>query len=84
MDNNKKNYPSKVSLILRMVVSVYLLYLVWGLRGAPAAHTGAERLLFIAAIIVFLAVAVVLGGMSVKAFLNGEYDQGDDEDGPET
>ena len=36
MDDHKHNYPTKVSLILRMVVSVYLLYLVWELREAPA------------------------------------------------
>ncbi|MDE6896922.1 MAG: hypothetical protein K2P43_12205, partial [Lachnospiraceae bacterium] len=54
------------------------------LRDAPAAHTGPQRLLFIAAMIVFAAVAVILGGMSIKAFLNGEYDRPDDGDGPES
>ena len=84
MGDRRRNSPSKVSLILRMVVSAYLLYLVWGLRGAPASHTGMERLLFIVAMTVFAAVGVILGGMSIKAFLNGEYDQPDDEDGPES
>ncbi len=84
MGDKRKNDPSKVSLILRIVVSAYLLYLVWGLRDAPAAHTGLQRLLFIAAMIVFAAVAVILGGMSIKAFLNGEYDRPDDGDGPES
>lgn len=51
MEEKKRNYPTKISLILRIVVSLYLLYLVWGLREAPASHTGAERLLFIAAMI---------------------------------
>ena len=84
MGDKRKNDPSKVSLILRIVVSAYLLYLVWGLRDAPAAHTGPQRLLFIAAMIVFAAVAVILGGMSIKAFLKGEYDRPDDGDGPES
>lgn len=61
-----------------MVVSLYLLYLVWGLKEAPASHTGGERLLFIAAMILFAAVAVVLGGTSLRAFLRGEYGQPDD------
>lgn len=82
MEEQKKNYPSKISLILRIVVSAYLLYLVWGLRDAPASHTGAQRLLFIAAMVVFTVVAVVLGGLSLKAFLNGEYDQSDGGDEP--
>lgn len=84
MEDKRKNYPSKVSLILRMVVSAYLLYLAWGLRDAPAGHTGLERLLFTAAMIVFAAVALILGGMSIKAFLNGEYDQPDDGDTPQS
>lgn len=84
MKDKKKNYPSKVSLILRMVVSAYLLYLTWGLRDAPASHTGTERLLFIAAMIVFAAVGVILGGLSAKAFLNGEYDQPDNGNDPES
>ena len=61
-----------------MVVSLYLLYLVWGLKEAPASHTGGERLLFIVAMILFAAVAVVLGGTSLRAFLRGEYGQTDD------
>lgn len=83
MEEPKKNYPSKVSLVLRMVVSAYLLYLVWGLRGAPASHTGMERLLFIAAMIVFAVVAVVLGGFSLRAYLRGEYDQPSDKEDSE-
>lgn len=79
MEKQKKNYPSKISLILRIVVSAYLLYLVWELRGAPASHTGAERLLFIAAMVIFAIVAVVLGGFSLRAYLKGEYDQPSDE-----
>ncbi len=76
----KKNRPTKISLILRIVVSVYLLYLVWGLRGAPASHTGMERLLFIGAMILFTAVAAVLGGLSVRALLKGEYEQPEEDD----
>lgn len=83
MDKQKKSYPSKVSLMLRIVVSAYLLYLVWGLRDAPASHTGAERLLFIAAMIVFTVVAVLLGGFSLKAYLKGEYDIPEDKNDSE-
>ena len=54
-----------------------------GVREAPASHTGAERLLFIAAMILFAAVAAVLGGLSLKALLRGEYGQPDDGDDTE-
>lgn len=83
MEEKKKNYPSKISLILRIVVSAYLLYLVWGLREAPATHTGLERLLFIAAMVVFTVVAVVLGGASIKAYLKGEYERPEENDDTE-
>ncbi len=83
MDDHKRNYPTRVSLVLRIVVSLYLLYLAWGLREAPANHTGAERLLFIAAMILFAAVGVVLGGLSLKALLRGECGQPDNGDDTE-
>lgn len=83
MDDHKRNYPTRVSLVLRIVVSLYLLYLVWGLREAPANHTGAERLLFIVAMILFAAVGVVLGGLSLKVLLRGEYGQPDNGDDTE-
>lgn len=76
----EKKYPPKISLILRIVVSVYLLYLVWGLKGAPASHTGTERVFFIVAMIVFAVVAVLLGGTSLKAFIKGEYDKPDNNE----
>ena len=82
MSGQKKYTNTKFVLIARIVVAAYLLYTVWELRGAPAAHEGAERILFIAAIVAFLAVALLLGGFSLKALLKGEYDR-PEEDGPE-
>lgn len=81
MENGRKNYPSKISLILRIVVAAYLLYLAWGLRGAPTSHTGTQKLFFAAAIVVFTIVGVVLGGFSLRAYIRGEYDQPDDKNG---
>ena len=77
--DDKKKYPAKITLILRIAVALYLLYTVWGLRGAPASHTGTQRILFIAAIIIFFVVAVILGGLSLKALIKGEYEQPEDE-----
>lgn len=85
MENNKKYTTTKLALILRIAVAAYLLYTVWELRGAPAAHEGAERILFIAAIIVFAIVGIVMGIFSLKALLKGEYEQpgGDEPEGKE-
>jgi uncharacterized membrane protein len=64
---------TKTSLILRIAASLYLLYLAWELKDAPASHIGVESILFIIAIIIFTLVAVVMGGLSIKAYVKGEY-----------
>lgn len=79
----KKNYPTKISLILRIAVSAYLLYLVWELRSAPASHNGVERLVFVVAMAVFTIAAVLLGGFSLKAYMKGEYDRPEESDDEE-
>jgi hypothetical protein len=71
--DSKKNYPTKTTLILRIIASAYLLYLAWGLKDAPATHTGVESFMFIAAIIVFILVAVVMGGLTIKAYAKRQY-----------
>lgn len=79
--NNKKNMPTQITLLLRTVVSFYLLYTVFSLRNAPVEHTGGERIFFLVAMLVFTIVAVVLGGFSIKALLKGEYQKpGEDEE----
>lgn len=83
MEDKKKKYPAKITLVLRIVVAAYLLYLVWGLRGAPGSHEGAEKVLFIVAMVVFVVAAVLIGGFSLKALLNGEYDDPDSQEGSE-
>ena len=80
MDGSKKHTATKLTLILRIVVAANLLYTVWELRGAPAAHVGGQRILFIAAMIVFTVIAVILGGFSLKALLKGEYEQPGEEE----
>lgn len=80
MEDKKRNRPTKVKLTLRILVSFYLLYLVWQLRGAPASHTGTERLLFLAAMALFTVTAVLLGGFSLRAYLRGDYEHPEDEE----
>ena len=83
MDGAKKPRNTMMALIARLVVAAYLLYMAWELRGAPAAHDGAERVLFIVAIVAFTAIALVLGGFSLKALLKGEYDKPGSDEEPE-
>lgn len=78
--DNEKNRPTQITLILRTVVSFYLLYTVFSLRNAPAEHTGGERMFFLVAMIIFTVVAVVLGGFSIKALLKGEYQKPEEDE----
>lgn len=82
--NEKKTMPTKISLILRIAASAYLLYLAWGLKGAPANYTGGMKVLFIAAILVFAAVGLALGGTSLLKFIRGEYDMPEGSDSKES
>ena len=70
-------------LLVCKLMKALLLYTAWELRGAPAAHDGAERVLFIVAIVAFTAIALVLGGFSLKALLKGEYDKPGSDEEPE-
>jgi len=80
MDNHKKNTPSIFTLVIRIVIALYLFYIVWSLRGAPAAYTGGERIFFIVAMIVFLLAGIVLGGISLKALISGQYEKPEDQE----
>ena len=72
---DKKSYPPRISLILRALVALYLLYTAWELREAPGHYEGGQRLLFLLAIAVFTVVGLALGGFSIKALLKGEYEK---------
>ncbi len=80
MNSGEKRYPPKITLIFRVLVGLYLLYTAWGLKSAPFEHTGVERIIFIIAIIVFLAVGLALSFFSAKALMRGEYDQPEDDE----
>lgn len=71
---DKKEYTvSKGSLILRVVVSAYLLYTVFQLSSSMTSAVGNDKIVIIIAMIVFTLVAVPLGGMSIRALTNGRY-----------
>lgn len=80
MKDEKKEYPSKIKLIIRIAVSLYLFYIVWSLRETPFIYTGWQRILFIAAIIVFAAVGLGLCFVSARALMKGEYEQPEDKE----
>lgn len=74
MSNQKKEIRiTKGTLILRIVVSAYLLYTVYQLYGSFGTAVGKDRIFILAAMVIFTVVALPLGGFSIKAFHEGQY-----------
>lgn len=77
--DKKKTNVTRGSLILRVIVSFYLLYTVYGLYGSIATSTGKDRIIIMTAMAVFTIVAIPLGGFSLHALSKGSYIQQKDE-----
>ncbi len=76
--NEKKTNLTKGSLILRVVVSFYLLYTVYELYGSIATAAGNDKIIIIAAMIVFTVIAIPLAGFSLRSLSRGTYIQKDE------
>lgn len=72
-NGGKKNLPPKASLLLRLGVALYLLYMVYELRDVVDKYQGGELMFFIVAMILFGTVAVILGVLSARALIIGKY-----------
>ena len=72
---NPNNLPTKFQVIIRMVVGVYLCYLVFKLLkdGAIAKTQGTEKILIIAAIILFTVAGVFFFIRGFLSFRKREY-----------
>ena len=82
-DNEKKYYTvSKVSYTIRVIVAMYLFYTVWQLREAPFNSEGTERVVFIAAIALFLICGSVIGFTSLRALIKKEYSENNPTEEP--
>ena len=83
-EKNTRTTVTKGSLILRIVVSVYLLYTVYSLFGSVGTAEGKDKIIVIVAMIAFTAVALPLGGFSIHAMSQGNYVQPDNHDEAKT
>jgi hypothetical protein len=77
---NKYKGTTKLSLTIRIVVGVYILYTAMSLvKGIPQA-VGTEKLLFIAFTVFFTVAGVLLVVFAGKALLYKQYDDGSDKE----
>ena len=67
--------PPQASLLLRILGGAYLVYLAWALRAMVA-----ERLLFLAALVISAAVGVLLAITSIHELVTSGYFRNDPEE----
>lgn len=85
-NDKKKNgsrLPAKLSLYIRTAVAGYLIYVVYSLRDVREYYEGMELMFFLAAMVFFGVVAVLMGGFSVYALIRGKYEGGAMDPGAE-
>ena len=72
---NPNNLPTKFQVIIRMVVGVYLCYLVYKLikDGALVNTQGVEKIIMIAAVVLFAVAGVFFFIKGFKAFRSRQY-----------
>ena len=72
---NPENLPTKMQTICKMIVGVYLLYLVYKMLsdGALTENKGWSLVLMIAAMVLFVAAGIYFGLKGLKAYRRGEF-----------
>lgn len=77
----RRSLPTRMSLVIRIVAGVYLLYLAYSIYNNQSEVQGAERFVFGAAMILFVVFGAVIAGTSLRAMQKGEYAGGAGDSG---
>lgn len=65
--------PSKLSVIVRIMVSGYLLYTVFSLGDVWNRYCGGELIMYLAIMSVFLIAAFAMGAIAIRDLIKGKY-----------
>lgn len=82
MENQKKNkkkrsgLPTRMGLMFRIAAGAYLMYLAYSIYTGSGNMEGAEKIAFVAAIVIFAIVGAVIIVTSLRALQRGEYEGG--------
>ena len=71
MENNKKNQPTQITLLIRCLVAGYLIYLAHGLISGLGTAKNARLMAIFAVLFTFAGVLLI--AFAVKAFVKKEY-----------
>lgn len=82
MEENKKSgkkrsgLPTRMGLLFRIAAGAYLMYLAYSIYTGSGNMEGAEKIAFVAAIVIFAVVGAVIIVASLRAMQRGEYEGG--------
>ena len=82
MEDKKKSkkgrsgLPTQMGLIFRTVAGAYLMYLAYSIYTGSDSIEGGEKIVFIAAIFIFVLIGAVIVFSSLRALQRGEYEGG--------
>lgn len=79
-EKNEKVLPTIQSLVLRIAVGLYLLYIIYMLRDALQKYTGKELYFYIAAIVMFAVISAILLIHSGYSLIKGRYVRGTEDE----
>ncbi|MBQ6996063.1 MAG: hypothetical protein IJN64_16505 [Lachnospiraceae bacterium] len=65
--------PSKMSVIVRIMVSAYLLYTVLSLGDVWNRYSNGELILYLVIMIFFVVIALFMGSISIRDLIKGKY-----------
>lgn len=72
-EKKKEPYLTRMSLIVRILASLYLFYTDYSLLSALTQTEGTERIFMLAVIVIFAMIAAPMLFFSVKALINKDY-----------
>ncbi len=72
----RSGLPTQMGLTFRIIAGAYLMYLAYSIYTGSGEIVGAEKIAFIGAIVIFVAVGAYIIVTSLRAMQRGEYEGG--------
>ena len=74
--NGTAKLPTKAGLMIRLLVSAYLIYIIYSMRDVGTRYSGRELGFYIAILVIFAICALLLTLFSIRDLVKGRYADG--------